>query len=85
MFLVKQTMSELLYARKCLKCLKIPQKRNLERNVKHMTNVFDFNHLNTVIYSKWCLVISFLQNKPHFKHFVLESAKKIKKNLTNAS
>ena len=50
MFPGKQTKIELLYARKCLKRLKKPQKHNLACNFRHMTIVFDFNHLNNNIY-----------------------------------
>ena len=36
--------------RESTKKLKKPQKRNLARNIKHMTIVFDSNHFNTLIY-----------------------------------
>ena len=32
------------------KTLKKPKKRNLARNIKHMTILFDSNHFNTLIY-----------------------------------
>ena len=31
---------------------KKPQKRNLAHNIKHITNVFDYNNFNTIIYTK---------------------------------
>ena len=52
MFRGKQTKFEPLYARKCHKQLKKPQKRNLTNNSKHMTIVFNCNHFNTIIYTK---------------------------------
>ena len=45
-FCCKQTKFLPLYARKYQKCLKKPLKRNLARNFKHMTIVFDSNHFN---------------------------------------
>ena len=60
--------------------LKKTHKRNLERNIKHMIIVSDFNHFNTVIYTK-CLVTSFLQSKQLFNYFMRESVKKTLKTL----
>ena len=55
--------------------IKEAEKRNLERNLKHMTIVFDSKHFNTKIYTKQCYVPSFMQNKTSLKHFMRESAK----------
>ena len=41
-----------LYARKCQKRLKKPQKRNLARIFKRMTIVFNSNYFKTIIYTK---------------------------------
>ena len=45
-------------------------KRNLERNFKHMTIVFDSNNFNTILYTKYCCVQSFMQNKPSLNYFM---------------
>ena len=48
----QQTKIEPLYARKCHKRLKKPQKRNLVCHLKNMTIVFDSNDFNMIIYTK---------------------------------
>ena len=50
MFRAKQTKFEPLDAR-VSKTLKKPQKRNLARNFKQMTIVFDYNHFNSITYT----------------------------------
>ena len=50
-------------------------KRNLARNFKHMTIVFDSNDFKTIIYTKWCCVLCFAANKPSLNHLWRESAK----------
>ena len=51
-FCGKETQFELLYAKKCPKRLKKPEKRNLARNFKHMTIAFDSNHFHRLTYTK---------------------------------
>ena len=75
----KETTFELLYARKRQKHLKKPQKHKLARNFKHMTIIFVSNHLNTITYTNYCCVPSFVANKQCFNHFLREGAKKPKK------
>ena len=48
----KQTKFERFLSEKVPKMLKKPQKRNLALNIKRMTIVFDYNHFNTIIYTK---------------------------------
>ena len=48
----KQTKFQPLFARKCQKRLKKLQYRNLARNFKHTTIVFDYKNFITIIYTK---------------------------------
>ena len=64
---------------------KQPQKRYFACNLKHISNVFDSNHFNTITYKKLYCVPSIVSNKPSLNHFMRESAKKAKKNLKNAT
>ena len=43
--------------------LKKPQKRNIARNFKNMTTVLDSNHFNTITYTKYYCVPSFVSKK----------------------
>ena len=56
------------------KRLEKPQKRNLARNFKRMTIVYDSNYFNTITNTKQFCVPRFLTNKPSFNHFLQESA-----------
>ena len=51
------------------------QKRNLARNIKHMTIVFDSNHLNTIFQTKYYCVPKILPNKPSLNYFIRERTK----------
>ena len=75
----KQTKFQLLFTRKSLKRLKKPRKRNLVRNFKHMTIVFDSNHFNRITYAYQCCVPSFVANKPSFNRFARKCPKGLKK------
>ena len=57
------------------KCLKNAKIRKLLRNLKQMIIVFNSNHFNTIIYTKLCCVLSFMQNKPSLNVVMRESAK----------
>ena len=46
-----------------------------------MTTVFESNHLNTIIETKWCWVTFFVQKQPSLNNFMRESAKKAEKTL----
>ena len=46
-----------------------------------MTNVFNSNHFNTIIYTKYNYVPSFMLNKPSLKDFKRLSPKKALKTL----
>ena len=63
------------FMRESAKNAKKPQKCNLAHNIKHMTIIFDSNHLNKIFYTKYCCVPSFMANKPRLNHFMLESTK----------
>ena len=58
-----------------------PLNRNLSCNVKHMTMNYNSNQLNTIIYTKECSVLSFLQKEQSLSYFLHESAKKSLKPL----
>ena len=70
----KNQVSTILYE-KVPKTLTKPQKRNLARNFKHMTIIYDSNHFNPIIYLKLCCVTSLVENKQSLNHFMRESAK----------
>ena len=46
-----------------------------------MTKSYNSKHFNTIIYTKYCYVQSFMQNKPSLRYIMRESAKKSFKTL----
>ena len=67
----KQTKFEPLDAR-VPKTVKKPKKRNLARNFKQMTVLFDYNQFNTITYTIRYCVPRFVPNKQILNHFMRE-------------
>ena len=71
------------YIRESAKNAVILKKRNLARNIQHMTIIFDSNLLKKITNAKQCCVPCFVPNQPRFHHFIRQSEKNGKKNLKN--
>ena len=67
------------------KTLKNPQRRNLARNLEHMTIVFDSIHFNTITYTKDVLCARFRGKQTNFEPHYARKCQKRLKNLKNAT